>query len=180
MLVLALILLATGAVLLGYLAWSVLYPRRASKEVVEVAPSAAEVLVQHREADKEEHIELDPVEPTAAEQKEATLVVGGTLYLDHGRKLHRSRSLDLSPAYFAELKRIGPASLILDGSSFIIHAENASYTYSAADLDRIFFRDRGLALVSLSARRAIPVFLSDQIAAVKTYIKSHSRIKSVA
>ncbi|MBE7439526.1 MAG: hypothetical protein HS115_13800 [Spirochaetales bacterium] len=177
MLVLALILLLTGAALLGYLAWSVLYAGRTAVEEV-APPAAAEVLVQHRE-EREEHVELEPAAGPAT-QKETTLVVGGTLYLDHGRKLHRSRSLDLSPAYFQELKRIGPASLILDGSSFIIHAENASYTYSAADLDRIFFRDRGLALVPLSARRAIPVFLSDQIAVVKSYIKTHSRIKSVA
>lgn len=177
MIILALILLAAGAGILAYLGFVLLGsgPREA---VTQEEP--AEVLVQHRNPEKEEHVELDPVREEKPLPEEKPLVVSGILYLDHSRKLGRSRSLDLAPALFQELKRVGQASLILDGSSFIIHAENASYTYSSADLDRIFFRDRGLALVPLSSRRAIPVFLSDQANAVKEYIKSHSRIKSVA
>ena len=61
---------------------------------------------------------------------------------------------------FSELRRVGNGTLILEGSSFLIHCGNTSYSYSAGDMDQILFQGSGLALVPIHPDRPIPLFLT--------------------
>ena len=110
------------------------------------------------------------------------LVVAGTLYLDHGRRLPGQlgrHDQEIPARLFSELRRVGNGTLILERSNFVIHSGNASYSYSAGDMDQILFQSGGLALVPIHADRAIPVFLTRQVEQVKAYIKKNARIRSL-
>ena len=109
------------------------------------------------------------------------LVVTGILYLDHGRRIpgQLGRSGEIPARVFAELRRIGNGTLILENSSFLIHCGNASYSYSTGDMDQILFQGSGLALVPIHPDRPIPVFLTRDVARVKAYIKKNARIRAL-
>ncbi len=121
--------------------------------------------------EKTEHHEPEPEQ----------LIVPGTLYLDHGRKIpdQLGRGGDLPARLFSELRRIGKGTMILESGRFQIHSGNASYSYSAGDLDQIVFQPGGLALVPIPADRAIPVFLTPRVDEIKAHIKKNARIRAV-
>lgn len=121
--------------------------------------------------EKTEHHEPEPEQ----------LIVPGTLYLDHGRKIpdQLGRGGDLPARLFSELRRIGKGTMILESGRFLIHSGNASYSYSAGDLDQIVFQPGGLALVPIPSDRAIPVFLTPRVDEIKAHIKKNARIRAV-
>ncbi len=126
---------------------------------------------------------LRVMEKTERESPEAApqLIVTGVLFLDHGRKIpgQIGRRGEIPTRIFSELRRVGNGTLILEGSSFLIHCGNTSYSYSAGDMDQILFQGSGLALVPIHPDRPIPLFLTGDVSAVKAYIKQNARIRSL-
>jgi len=117
------------------------------------------------------------------ERRERTeqLVVAGTLYLDHGRRVDRlaGRSEEIPPRLFAELKRAGQGSLVAEGGSFRIHCGPASYHYPASELDQIIFHAAGIALIPTLPDRPAPVFLTEESETLKAYVKKRARQASL-
>lgn len=108
------------------------------------------------------------------------LIATGILYLDHGRQLPR-RGGDFSEGpvgVLSEVKRIGSGTMILEGTSFLIHCDNTSFTYSAGDLDQIIFQKKGIVLVPLLAGRPVPVFITEEAERIRSFIKKHARIQT--
>jgi hypothetical protein len=120
---------------------------------------------------------LERQKPAPAPQ----LVVTGVLYLDHDRQIPTEvgRRGEIPPRVFANLRRIGNGTLILENSSFLIHSGNASYSYSAGDMDQILFQGGGLALVPIHPDRPVSLFLTKDVDQVKAYIKKNARIRAL-
>ncbi len=108
------------------------------------------------------------------------LITTGVLYLDHGRRLahHPGKFSDGPVGVLSEIKRIGTGTLILEGTSFLIHCDNTSFTYAAGDLDQIIFQKKGVVLVPLLAGRPVPVFITEQADRIRSFIKKHARIQT--
>ncbi|MCB1308201.1 MAG: hypothetical protein KDK30_08490 [Leptospiraceae bacterium] len=120
-------------------------------------------------------------ESTAVKEPEQ-FITRGVLYQDHGRRIpgRIGRVEDMPVRYFQELRRVGRGTLIIEGSTFMIHCGNASYSYSAGDLEQIVFQPGGVALVPLLPDRPVPVFITHDSEGVKKYIKRHARIKAAS
>ena len=108
------------------------------------------------------------------------LITTGILYLDHGRRLPRQAGgiVDRPVGVLSEVKRIGTGTMILEGTSFLIHCDNTSFTYSAGDLDQIIFQKKGVVLVPLLAGRPVPVFITEAADQVRSFVKKHARIET--
>lgn len=108
------------------------------------------------------------------------MVVTGILYLDHGRRLPlRAGQFAEGPVgVLSEVKRIGNGTMILEGTSFLIHCDNTSFTYSAGDLDQIIFQKKGIVLVPLLAGRPVPVFITEEAERIRAFVKKHARIQT--
>jgi hypothetical protein len=117
--------------------------------------------------------------PPAA--RDDTLVVRGVLYLDRGRRLERmlGHAPETLERLFSELTRIGPATLSADGGGFLIHSGNASYSYSASDLDQIIFQAGGVALAPAQTDRPCALFLCEESDRIKDYIKRRARVRAL-
>ena len=108
-------------------------------------------------------------------------VVPGVLFLSAGKRLpllaHRGTGgrpgLEDDPREFNNLKRVGEGSMILDKDSFLIRVGNASYSYSASELDMILFQKKGVALMPLAENRPVPVFITPEPDIIKSYIKKN-------
>lgn len=109
------------------------------------------------------------------------LIVSGMLYLDHARRIptQLDRRGEIPTRIFSGLRRIGTGTLILEDTSFLIHCGNASYAFSAGDLDQILFQSSGVALVPIHPDRPIPVFLTREVERVKHCIKKNARIRAL-
>ena len=108
------------------------------------------------------------------------IIATGILYLDHGRRLP-ARGGDFSEGpvgVLSEVKRIGTGTMILEGTSFLIHCDNTSFTYSAGDLDQIIFQKKGIVLVPLLAGRPVPVFITEDADRIRSFVKKHARIQT--
>ena len=119
---------------------------------------------------------------TLRPDEERSLVVQGVLYLNHNRSLpllHGTQGAQVGGETleaYADVKRVGPGSLVLEGSGFYIRCGNASYSYSTTDLEQILFQERGIALIPDSPNRPAPLFITENPEVIKDYIKRHARI----
>ncbi|MCB1324738.1 MAG: hypothetical protein H7A21_19085 [Spirochaetales bacterium] len=113
-------------------------------------------------------------------QPEEQLIVTGVLYQDHGRRIPHQvgRFGELPVRFFSEMRRVGSGTMILERSNFRIHCGNASYSYSAGDLDQIVFQESGVALVPVLPDRPVPVFITREARSVKSFIKKHARTRT--
>ena len=66
--------------------------------------------------------------------------------------------------------------MIVNGSSFLIHCKNTSYSYSAGDLDQILFQSDGVALIPIAFDQPTALFLTQESNELKRYIKKNARI----
>lgn len=118
-----------------------------------------------------------PKPPISSAPSPQDLVVSGILYLDPARRVRdeSARSGDVRPEVLMALTRVGPATLVVQGADFIVHAGNATYRYASSELDQILFVRGGVALITAGASTPIPVFLTEQHDIVKEYVRSRSR-----
>lgn len=128
-----------------------------------------------------ESLRLLSRQETAPTAREESLVVRGVLYLDRGRRLERmiGHAPESLERLFSELTRIGPATFSADGGGFLIHSGNASYSYSASDLDQIIFQSGGVALAPAQTDRPCALFLCEESERIKDYIKKRARVRAL-
>jgi hypothetical protein len=128
-----------------------------------------------------ESLRLLTRQETTPAAREESLVVRGVLYLDRGRRLERmiGHAPESLERLFSELTRIGPATLSADGGGFLIHSGNASYSYSASDLDQIIFQSGGVALAPAQSDRPCALFLCEESERIKDYIKKRARVRAL-
>lgn len=128
-----------------------------------------------------ESLRLLSRQETTPAARDESLVVRGVLYLDRGRRLERmiGHAPESLERLFSELTRIGPATLSADGGGFLIHSGNASYSYSASDLDQIIFQSGGVALAPAQTDRPCALFLCEDSERIKDYIKKRARVRAL-
>ena len=118
----------------------------------------------------------------APRETEQPLIVGGILYLNNSRYLPAAAGespageTDFAPRAFANLRRVGQGTLVMEGGGFHIHCGNANYSYTVSDLEQIVFQDRGVALIPTRHDHAVPVFITAEPERIKNYIKKHAHI----
>lgn len=112
------------------------------------------------------------------EKKNEQLIVTGVLFLDHGRQIqYRAGTMPENPeSFFSEMKRVDQGSLILQGPRFQIVCGNANYQYGASELEQILFIKGGIALIPLSQKRPVPVFLTEDMDRVRSYVERYSTV----
>ncbi len=156
----------------------------------QIAPTRPGTAPRPRSSDHLRRIDPDALnetlrvyEKTEQRQPEPApqLIVSGMLYLDHARRIpaQLDRRGEIPTRIFSGLRRIGTGTLILEDTSFLIHCGNASYAFSAGDLDQILFQSSGVALVPIHPDRPIPLFLTREVERVKHYIKRNARIRAL-
>ena len=112
------------------------------------------------------------------QQEDRQILVKGSLYLDNGRYIHYANKnySELPSRFYEEISRVGVGTMIVNGSSFLIHCKNTSYSYSAGDLDQILFQSDGVALIPIAFDQPTALFLTQESNELKRYIKKNARI----
>ncbi len=118
-----------------------------------------------------------PLRLSPAKRETKDLIVSGILFLDPSRRVkdEAARTGELSPDLYAGIKRMGQGTLVVQGSDFLIQCANATYRYSAADLDQILFVRGGVALIPYPVDQPIPVFITERHEEIREFIRSHSK-----
>ncbi len=166
---------------------------RETREIVSSSPSPAEkapVLKEMQEADvgkgKLTDIQSSSVFTRPSKSirpsvdrsypEEEQLIVAGVLFIDQGRSIpfQLEKFRDVPGRFFSGLRRIGRASLVIQGSQFIIHCGNAVYTVSAAELEQVLFQDQGVAFVPILPDKPVNVFITEHSQKIKEYIQKRS------
>jgi hypothetical protein len=117
--------------------------------------------------------ELKLPEPPAEEPQ---ILVTGVLFFDHGRQFpERMHQLeDMPERFYHELKRAGTGNLLIKGKKITIHCQNAQYNYNTRDLEQILFLPKGVGFIPLNLKRPVPIFLTEDSAQIRSFIRQHS------
>lgn len=115
---------------------------------------------------------------TNYDEGDLPLVVSGVLFFNENRELFPEKGVtEKQLSGFSGLKRAGRGKLVIERGNFVFHCNNASYSYSASELERIEFQNKGLVLIPTRRERPFPTFITEDSESIRVYVKKHARYR---
>ena len=102
------------------------------------------------------------------------LALQGILFLKPDRGSDSNDLLADGERLLGQVRRVGEATLLVEGGRFLIRSGDASFSYSANDLDEVRFEQGGFSLIPVDRNRPVPVFLTERPDELKEYLRKHS------
>ena len=116
---------------------------------------------------------------TNYDEGDLPLVVSGVLFFNENRELFPEKGVtEKQLSGFSGLKRAGRGKLVIERGNFVFHCNNASYSYSASELERIEFQNKGLVLIPTRRERPFPTFITEDSESIRIYVKKHARYRA--
>lgn len=104
------------------------------------------------------------------------LALKGVLFLKPDRQhFRRTEILENAERAMAAVRRVGDATLFVETGRFLVRAGDASFSYSANDLEEIRFEEGGFAFIPVDRGRPVPVFLTERQDELRDFLKSFAK-----
>ncbi len=103
------------------------------------------------------------------------LALQGILFLKPDRSMPESGALSREgEQVLGAVRRVGEATVFVESGRFLIRAGDASFSYSAADLEEVVFEQGGFSFIPVDRSRPVPVFLSERPDELRNYLRANS------